>query len=374
MATGLFIWGFIQSFVVGTMIPLVKRARNNNVLSLIFIVTSLNIFIQYLLRYQDLKFSIPEFLIVPDILDLILPTLVLIYINNMMGKPYSRKIYGYFVLPCFWSLVLIGYVIFHTNFTFISYLGNIFHRISLAIIFSWKLFLFIKGFKLFTFEDLSLKQKQQSILLWPRVLFIFLGLLTFIAFCNLLYYLMFGTNYAADSIIMSIQKGIEYNYLLLTCSIIFITIFFSFKYPKILSGLPVVKSIEDSSFPEADTYEKELIHLIESKKMHLDSELNEKKLADALGIHSYILSRLLNDHLGKSFSEFINEKRIQEAKRILENKENLDLTIFAVACDSGFRSESVFYVNFKKITGYTPAQFKKIKQSKEVNKTIKSLP
>ncbi len=373
MATGIFIWGFIQSFVVGIMIPLVKKARNNYVLSLIFIVTSLNIFFQYLLRYQDLKFSVPEFLIVPDILDLLLPTLVLIYINNMMGKPYTRKIYRYFVLPVLWSLVLIGYVIFYDNFTFVSYLGNIFHKLSLAIIFSWKLFLFLKGYSLFSFEDLSLKQKQQSILLWPRVLFVFLGLLTFIAFCSFIYYLIVGTNYAADSLVMGIQQGIEYNYLLLTCSIIFITIFFSFKYPKILSGLPVVKSIEDSTFPEAETYERELNHLIESKKMHLDSELNEKKLADALGIHSYILSRLLNDHLGKSFSEFINEKRIKEAKRILEDKENQDLTIFAVAVDSGFRSESVFYVNFKKITGYTPAQFKKTMHSKSRNKTSKSI-
>lgn len=363
MAVALFIWGFIQSFVVGITIPLVKRARNNYVLSLIFIVTALNIFFQYLLRYQDLKFSIPEFLIVPDILDLVLPTLVFIYINAIMGKPFVKKRLPYFLVPIIWSSVLIAFVLTAENLTFRSYIGGTFHKIDLVIIFFWKLFLFIKGYRLFEFKDLSLKQKQQSILLWPRVLIVFLGILTYIALTNLIYWLIIGTQ-EPNTFSESLQKLVEVNYLLFTCSIIFITIFFSFKYPKVLSGLPVVKAVEDTSFPEAKTYERELNDLIHKKKIHLDTELNEGKLAEALGIHSYILSRLLNDHLGKSFSEFINEKRIEEAKSILSKAENRDLTVFAVAVDSGFRSESVFYVNFKKITGQTPTQYKKMMDKK----------
>lgn len=373
MAAGLFIWGFIQSFAVGIIIPLVKRARNNNVLSLIFIVTALNIFIQYLLRYQDVKFSTPELLVFPDMLDLLLPTLVLIYIGNMMGKPYGNDRLRYFIVPIIWSIVLLGYPVLHDTFTFESYIGSTSHKVSLAVILAWKVFIFFKGCQLFRFKYLSLKQKQQSILLWPRLLLVFLGLLTVTALSNFLYFFIVGTNYAGDAVVADILQAIEYKYVLLTCSIIFITLFFAFKYPKILSGLPVVKSTEGDSFPEAETYEKELLHLINSKKIYLDTQLNEKKLADAMGIHSYVLSRLLNEHLGKSFSEFINEKRVEEAQRILGAKENRNLTIFAVAMDSGFRSESVFYVNFKKITGYTPAQFKKTMRAKKKNTAVKTI-
>ncbi len=373
MAAGLFIWGFIQSFLVGIIIPLVKKARNNNVLSLIFIVTALNIFIQYLLRYQDVKFSAPELMVVPDMLDMFLPTLVLIYIGNMMGKPYDQKRLRYFVVPTLWSVVLLGYLVLYDKFTFESYIGGTSHTISLAVILAWKVLLFIKGCRLFRFEDLSLKQKQQSILLWPRLLLIFLGLLTFTALSNFLYFLIVGTNYADDAVVAGILQAIEYKYILLTCSIIFITLFFAFKYPKILSGLPVVKSTEVDSFPEAATYEKELMQLIDLKKIYLDTQLNERKLAEAMGIHSYLLSRLLNEHLGKSFSAFINEKRVQEAQRILAAKENHDLTIYAVALDSGFQSESVFYVNFKKITGYTPAQYKKTMRAKKKNTSVKTI-
>ncbi len=358
MAEAVFIWGFIQSFIVGITIPMVKRARNNYILSLIFLVTALNILFQYLLRYQELKFTHPNYLIVPDILDLFLPTLILIYINEIMGKPLTKKRYQYFAIPLLWSLVLIGYVLLKDDFNFRSYIGNTFHKLDLTVIFCWKLFLSIKCYLLFNFKDISLKNKQQSILLWPRVLSIFLFVLTYIALTNLVYWLIIGTR-TPDAFSEGLQKLVEANYLVLTCSIIFVTIFFSFKFPKILSGLPVIKTMEPNSFPEAKTYGRELNELIEKKKIHLDTELNEKKLAEALGIHSYILSRLLNDHLGKSFNEFINEKRIDEAKRILSDPANKNVTIFAVAIDSGFRTESVFYVNFKKSTGITPTQYKK---------------
>ncbi|WP_445734875.1 helix-turn-helix domain-containing protein [Mariniflexile sp.] len=358
MAVGLFIWGFIQSFVVGLLIPMVKKARNNYLLSIIFFTTALNILFQYLLRYEGLKIDHPAFLIVPDILDLLLPAFVLIYITNIMGRRYDKKMFYYFIFPAVWSLVLITEVLFTENFGVSTYIGSTFHQISLGAIFLWKLFLFYKGLALFRFKDESLKQKQASLLVWPRVLVVFLGLLSFIALTNLSYWLIVGKQSAENPEVIG-QQIVEINYVLFTCFIIFITIYFSFKHPKILSGLPVIKSLDENQFPEGEKYESELNALIHTKKIHLDTELNEKVLADALGVHSYILSRLLNDHIGKSFSEYINEKRIEEAIRILSDPANKDLTIFAVAVDSGFRSESVFYVNFKKITGFTPAQFKK---------------
>jgi AraC-like DNA-binding protein len=358
MIEGLFIWGFIQSFIVGLIIPMVKRAKNNLLLSAIFIITALNILFQYLLRYRGLKNEHPTYLIVPDILDLILPVMVLIYINNIMGKPFTKERTRYFIVPAVWTLVLIIFATTTKNFGTPVYIGKTFHQISLGVIFLWKLFIFYKGITLFKFQDESLKQKQASLMVWPKVLVIFLGLLCFIALTTFMYWVIAADQRDTDIAVFFLNL-VEINYVVFTCSIIFITIYFSFKYPKILSGLPVIKSLEENVFPEGKKYETELNHLIHDKKIHLDTELNEKKLAAALGVHSYILSRLLNDHIGKSFSEFINEKRIEEAKYILEQEKNKDLTIFAVAIDSGFRSESVFYVNFKKITGLTPTQYKK---------------
>lgn len=357
MAIIFFIWGCVQSLIVGIFIPIVKKARNNYILSAIFLATALNILIQYLLRYQDWKNEFPKILIIPDILDFVLPALLFLYITAVIGDGLKKNTRIFIYIPLILSMLLIFSVFVRPNFTFDSYIGSSFHKIVLFIIFCWKLFLYLKGWKIVSSHKLIIKKK--AILWWPKMLTIFLGLLTYIAFINLCYFVIVVPNYELGQIRNVIQKLVELNYIIFTCSIIFITIFFFFKYPKILSGLPIFKSKSTSKVADGHIYLSQLDKLISEEKIHLDTELNEQKLADKMEIQSYILSIVLNDYLGKSFSAFINEKRIDEAKRLLKSKEHEDLTIFAIAVDSGFRSESVFYVNFKKQTGLTPKQYKK---------------
>ncbi len=359
MAVALFIWGFIQSFIFGIIILLVKRVKSNFLLSAVFITTSFNILFQYLLRYNELKNTHPDFLIVPDILDLFLPAVVLVYINYILGKHFLKRHYVYLAVPIVWSLVLIFYVVANPDFRFNTYIGTNFHKISLFIIFSWKFFLFYKGNSFYKKGYQEANSKNISLFLWPKVLIIFMGLLAYIAFVNMIYWIFVGTNHDKTALIQIMNQIIEINYLVLTSSIIFITIFFALKYPKILSGAPIVKRFNETFFPEGKKLLSKLNNLINEKKVHLDTELDEKKLADIMEVQPYLLSKLINDYLGKSFSEFINEKRILEAQRLLTSEEHKDITIFAIAIDSGFRSESVFYVNFKKITSYTPTEYKK---------------
>ncbi|QLE02202.1 AraC family transcriptional regulator [Galbibacter sp. BG1] len=366
MAVALFIWGFIQSFIVGLIIPMVKRVKANFLLSAIFIITASNILFQYLLRYRELKNTHPNYLIVPDILDLVLPSLVLLYVNYILGKPLLKRRYGYFIIPIIWSVILILYVNLIESFTFETYIGTNFHKLSLSIIFGWKFFLFYKALTLYKKEFKLANSKNISLFLWPKVLVIFMGLIAYIAFVNMIYWFIVGVHHDASGFAQIMQQLTEINYLLFTSSIIFMTIFFAFKYPKILSGAPIVKRVDEAALPDGKKLLKKLNTLIDDEKVHLDTELDEKKLADIMGIQSYLLSKLINDYLGKSFSEFINEKRIEEAQRLLTSKEHKDLTVFAVAIDSGFRSESVFYVNFKKISGCTPNQYKQRKLGAKV--------
>jgi AraC-like DNA-binding protein len=63
----------------------------------------------------------------------------------------------------------------------------------------------------------------------------------------------------------------------------------------------------------------------------------------------------LNDKLGKGFTLYVNEHRIQEACRILSTDENL--TIEAIGEEVGFNSKSTFFSAFKKLKGMTPAMY-----------------
>ncbi len=365
MEVGLYTWGFIQCFVVGILIPVVKRNMNNYWLSSIFIVVAFNILLQYLLRFTDLKYDTPELLILPDSLDWLLPPLVLIYLQNILGDSFEPKKLRYFIPPGLWILTMAAYVGTNPSYNFDSYISSSLHAFNLSLIFFWKCSILYTGYMFFQKRITFLTSKQRTLLPWPRILLFFLLILCYIALANALKVLLVDPLYLSEQARESIRILVGLNYVVFTCSIILITIFFAFKYPKILAGNPIIKQVEEADILEVEQHRKTLTALIEEQKIYLNTELNEKKLAEAIGIPTHSLSKMLNEYMGQSFSEYINHYRVEEAKRLLLDEDKDDLTAFAVAIDSGFRSESVFYVNFKKNTGFTPMQFKKSMQEKK---------
>ena len=79
------------------------------------------------------------------------------------------------------------------------------------------------------------------------------------------------------------------------------------------------------------------------------------QLAKEINVRPHLLSQLLNDNLNKSFSQFINEYRIEEAIMLLDRGSHLKMEF--IAEKSGFNSNSTFYAAFKKFTGTTPAKY-----------------
>ncbi len=97
--------------------------------------------------------------------------------------------------------------------------------------------------------------------------------------------------------------------------------------------------------------------LFETKKVYTNPDLTLTILAKDLSIRPQLLSQFINDNLNKGFTQFINEYRIEEAKRLL--KESTQLKIDAIGFEAGFNSSSTFYSSFKKITGTTPSNYQK---------------
>lgn len=94
-----------------------------------------------------------------------------------------------------------------------------------------------------------------------------------------------------------------------------------------------------------------------SKNMHKNPNLTLSLLAQEIKIRPHLLSQFLNDNLNKSYTQFINEYRIEEAKKILKQHNNLKMEVVAENC--GFNSSSTFYSAFKKATGTTPVNYAK---------------
>lgn len=110
-----------------------------------------------------------------------------------------------------------------------------------------------------------------------------------------------------------------------------------------------------------------LMYLMDVEKVYRNENLTLRSLADKLKIPAYQLSQIINDKLERSFSDFVNFHRIEEAKKILENPNGEGTKITAMAYKVGFHSMTAFYQAFKKYTGMTPKQYREkiAKQSKQ---------
>ena len=97
--------------------------------------------------------------------------------------------------------------------------------------------------------------------------------------------------------------------------------------------------------------------LMQSEQLYLQKSINIGALAKKLDTNSKYISQAINHELGKSFTDFLNGYRVEEAKQQLLDPKNSNLTLEAVGALAGFGSKSAFFGAFKKHTGQTPAQF-----------------
>ena len=147
--------------------------------------------------------------------------------------------------------------------------------------------------------------------------------------------------------------------------------FYAIREPEIYSG-PVLKSTlsekyEKSSLKEAEsiTYARELINLMETDKPYRKSDLRLPDLAERLSVSTNHLSQVLNQELGMSFFDFVNQYRVDEAKKKLIHPDYRHLTFLAIAYEVGFSSKASFNRAFKKHTGQTPSSYVNAKQRRK---------
>ncbi|MGG1678203.1 AraC family transcriptional regulator [Neobacillus sp. NRS-1170] len=89
---------------------------------------------------------------------------------------------------------------------------------------------------------------------------------------------------------------------------------------------------------------------------NLSQPLRLKDVADNLHISSRHLSRLFTEELGVSFTQYVRNERINQAALLLTTT---DLSIKAIASQTGFDTVHYFTTVFKEIIGVTPGEFNK---------------
>ncbi|ULT54865.1 helix-turn-helix domain-containing protein [Neobacillus drentensis] len=103
-------------------------------------------------------------------------------------------------------------------------------------------------------------------------------------------------------------------------------------------------------------YSSAIRRSVEYIRINLNQDLSLDSISSALNLSSYELSRQFKKETGKNITEYINNRRINEAIYILENDH---ISITDVAFTVGFNDVNYFTKVFKKLKGVTPSEYRK---------------
>lgn len=142
-----------------------------------------------------------------------------------------------------------------------------------------------------------------------------------------------------------------------------------FPAPPLKAHLPVKKySNSGLGAEELNRIITALEQKIKQDRPYLDPQLTIDDLAQSVNCSRHHLSQALNEQLGQTFYDYINQYRVAEAKLLLADPAKASLKVAALAFDAGFNSISTFNEVFKKMTGQTPTQFRKKPEQDKMKK------
>ncbi len=105
-------------------------------------------------------------------------------------------------------------------------------------------------------------------------------------------------------------------------------------------------------------YRNRLEILMQTDKAYRRPDLSLPKLASLVGCSVNHLSQVINSGIGTNFFDYLNQYRIEYAKRLLGEQIGRNESVLSIAFTVGFNSNSSFYAAFKKANGLTPAQYR----------------
>lgn len=122
--------------------------------------------------------------------------------------------------------------------------------------------------------------------------------------------------------------------------------------------VPIEKILSNKQLLQFTKIKARLEQLLESDKIYLNNDLNLQQVADMIGCGRTALSQTINTQYQMTFFDLINSYKVEEAKRLLCNSKYQHLKIESIGELAGFHSRTGFFAIFKKITNFSPAEFR----------------
>lgn len=150
---------------------------------------------------------------------------------------------------------------------------------------------------------------------------------------------------------------------LLFSFLIYSVSYMGLKQPEIFVGVkdaePAKKYAKSTlSQDKAEQYLKTLLKVMETEKPYTRKDLTLAGLAEQLSVSQHHLSQILNERLNQNFFDFVNQYRVEEAKRWLANRDYAHYSLEAIGKEVGFNAKSTFNAVFKKVAQITPSAYR----------------
>lgn len=84
-------------------------------------------------------------------------------------------------------------------------------------------------------------------------------------------------------------------------------------------------------------------------------DISLDEISQELNLSSYYFSKLFKEEKGEGFVEYLNTRRVNEAKELMKNP---DKSIKEISSESGYSDPNYFSRIFKKYTGMTPTEYR----------------
>lgn len=354
---------------------LIFRKNNtlpNYLLALTFVIPGLYFF-DNLLVTTGLIFSVPYFFFFVQILANLFPVAIYIYVHLLIGD--SRRFRPFLIAASAVTLLFSVCLLFYfvslpadQQTTYIRQLDTAQYPLSMnmynivfyccQMIYLVVLFKEIKVYKQSVISNLS---ETESV----KVLFVtqFVALVGILNFILVVFYILLPAN-IVDYGVLPVVVTIIYVFIIIF-SIKNNAIFSHDTYRALLTeNKKMIVNIKSADEPEEVVKDERWLNtittlekLMKEEQVFKQNTLNLTTLSELAGEQPYLVSQVLNQHFGKSFFDFINEARVEEAKELLKNFDAKVNTIENVAAEVGFNSRASFYRSFKKITGKNPGDF-----------------
>jgi AraC-like DNA-binding protein len=119
--------------------------------------------------------------------------------------------------------------------------------------------------------------------------------------------------------------------------------------------ITITRQLTKQSNPARD-FPKTFMQLEQTLRQNLSHQWTVEEMAAVVGMGTTLFNEKVKTYSGFSPINYLINIRISEAIKLLKKKE---ISLTDIALDIGFYSSQHFSTTFKKLTGYTPSEFRK---------------